>query len=264
MHTFLKEISSPATLRFQEVAGGVQRGSGTPPKGQRTRVVVVDDHPLVRERLTELINCEPDLQVCGEAEDRPSAARLILDLQPDLAIVDLSLRNSHGLDLIKDIRAASPKTRILVLSMHDESLYAERVLRAGAQGYITKQEATRKLLFAIRIILEGKTYLSETTSEQILTRLCRHPKAESADPAALLSDREMQVFELTGGGLVTKQIAAQLGIDIKTVETHRARAKEKLGHRDYADFLHAAIRYATDRERPAPPPPILVTGNPKK
>lgn len=253
MSTFLQANPSPTELRSRDAAGGPQRGSSKPHKGKRARVVVVDDHPMVRERLAELINREPDLQVCGEAEDRSEAAHLIRDLQPDLAIVDLSLRNSHGLDLIKDIRATCPKTRILVVSMHDESLYAERVLRAGAQGYITKQEATRKMLSAIRKILGGKTYLSDSTSEQILTRLNLHPKAEATGPSDLLSDREMQVFELAGDGLLTKQIAARLGINTKTVETHRARAKAKLNLHSYADFLQAAVRYAGDRA-PKPPP----------
>jgi len=224
----------------------------TAQSAQRTRIVLVDDHPLVRERLAEVINREPDLEVCGEAEDRSGGARLIRELEPDLAIIDLTLRNSHGLELIKDLRAAGSKVRILVVSMHDESLYAERVLRAGAQGYITKQEATRKMLLALRKILSGGFYLSEAISDQILTRLTLNPKAMSAQPSALLSDREMQVFELTGQGFVTKQIAERLGIDVKTVETHRARGKEKLGCRDYADFLQAAIRHATGQERPEP------------
>lgn len=209
-------------------------------------VLVVDDHPLVRERLAEVINREGDLHVCGEAEDRSTAAQMVRDLQPHLAVVDLSLRNSHGLDLIKDIRTVSPKTLILVVSMHDETLYAERVIRAGAQGYITKQEATRKMISAIRTVLANKLYIGEAISSQIMTRLCVNSQAKTIEPADLLSDREMQVFELTGRGLITKEISERLGVGIKAVETYRARAKAKLGHHNHSEFLQAAIRHAAE------------------
>ena len=183
----------------------------------RKRILLVDDHPLVRERLAEIINHEPDLIVCAEAEDRPEAMAAIPVKRPDLAIVDLTLKNSDGLELIKDIRARWPKLRMLVVSMHDESLYAERVIRAGALGYITKQEATRSILVAIHRVLEGGIYLNEKISSHIISRLTTRDGRVAATPTELLSDRELQVFNLTGQGLSTAEIAARLKVAVKTI-----------------------------------------------
>ena len=177
----------------------MSRNSGTPRKAhQRTRILLVDDHPLVRERLAEIINRETDLHVCGEAEDRHQALEAVCEKHPDLAIIDLTLKNSDGLELIKDIHSRWPALLMLVVSMHDESLYAERVIRAGARGYITKQEASRNILLAIRRVLEGNIFLNEKIATQIISRLTAHPGAVGATPAELLADRELQVFELTG------------------------------------------------------------------
>jgi DNA-binding NarL/FixJ family response regulator len=211
---------------------------------KRTRILLVDDHPLVRERLAEIINREADLVVCGEAEDRQAAIDAILAKPPDLAIIDLTLKNSDGLELIKDIRVRWPKLRMLVVSMHDESLYAERVIRAGAMGYITKQEATRKILLAIRRVLSGSIYLNEKIANRILTRLTNHTDPNTATPAELLADREFQVFELTGRGLNTHEVAARLNIAVKTVETYRARIKEKLRLDDASELLQSAISWS--------------------
>ena len=180
-----------------------KRQPPTRPAKKRVRILLVDDHPLVRERLAEIINREPDLMVCGEAEDRHEAIAAITARLPDLAIVDLALKNSDGLELIKDIRTRWPKVHMLVVSMHDESLYAERVIRAGAQGYITKQEATRKILLAIRRVLAGSIYLNERVAAHIIGRLTARAGALAATPAEVLADRELQVFDLTGRGLNT-------------------------------------------------------------
>lgn len=214
---------------------------------KRGRILLVDDHPMVRERLAEVINREPDLVVSGEAEDRHEAIDAILARPPDLVIVDLTLKNSDGLELIKDIHARWPKLRMLVVSMHDESLYAERVLRAGALGYITKQEATRKVLHAIRRVLSGSIYLNEKVSIRILGRLTNHAKPGAETPADMLADREFQVFDLTGRGLNTHEIASRLHIALKTVETYRARIRQKLQLQSSSDLLQFAISWSRNR-----------------
>jgi DNA-binding NarL/FixJ family response regulator len=218
------------------------RDAETTGKGKnRIRILLVDDHPLVRERLAEIINREADLMVCGEAEDRSEALEVVKARRPGLVIVDLKLKNSDGLELIKDIHSRWPSLKMLVVSMHDESLYAERVLRAGALGYITKQEATRKILVAIRRILAGDLYLNERIATQIIRRLTIHASAAAATPAEMLADRELQVFELTGRGLNVGEIASRLHISAKTVETYRARIREKLKLRDGSELLQLAI-----------------------
>jgi DNA-binding NarL/FixJ family response regulator len=212
-------------------------------------ILIVDDHPLVRERLGDVINREKDMEVCGEAEERFQAIELINQTPPDLAIIDITLKNSDGLELIKDIHARWPKLPMLVVSMHDESLYAERVLRAGARGYITKQEATRNILLAIRRILDGHIYLNERVATQILTRIAS-PGAHSSTnlrPTDMLADRELQVFELTGRGLNARQIADRLHIGTKTVETYRARIREKLNLKDGTELLQLAITWTHQR-----------------
>jgi DNA-binding NarL/FixJ family response regulator len=210
---------------------------------RRTRVLLVDDHPLVRERLAEVINREADLVVSGEAEDRHEAIETIIARPPDLVIVDLRLKNSDGLELIKDIRTRWPRMKMLVVSMYDESLYAERVIRAGALGYITKQEATRKILLAIRRVLSGSIYLNDKIANRLISRLTDHADQVPTTPAEVLADREFQVFELTGRGLNTHDIAHQLHIAVKTVETYRARIKEKLKLGDASELLQMAIAW---------------------
>ena len=226
------------------------RTRSAPPR--RARILLVDDHPLVRERLAEIINREPDLIVSGEAEDRQGAIEAIVARPPDLVIVDLSLRNSDGLELIKDIRARWPRMRMLVVSMHDESLYAERVIHAGAMGYITKQEATRKILLAIRRVLSGSVYLNERIANRIISRLTARADRATATPAELLADREFQVFEMTGRGLNTHDIASRLRIAVKTVETYRSRIKEKLRLRDSSELLQLAITWSRKQQSSSP------------
>lgn len=208
----------------------------------KKRIVIVDDHPIVRDRLSELINREDDLEVCGEAEDRLDALEVIALKKPDMAIVDLTLKTSLGLELIKDVRVRHPATLVLVVSMQDELVYAERCIRAGAQGYITKQQASRHIMLAIRKVLNGELYLSEAVSAQLLSRSLRSRKTDSTSYSLnILTDRELQVFELIGRGHSTRQIAEFLSIDVKTIETYRARLKEKLGLKDSAALLQRAI-----------------------
>jgi DNA-binding NarL/FixJ family response regulator len=214
----------------------------TSPSAEPSRIVIVDDHPMVRERLADVINRESDLRVCGEAEDRAGALEVIAREKPVLAIVDLTLKRSNGLDLIKDLHVMHPNLLILVLSMQDESLYAERVVRAGAHGYITKYEATGKILVAIRQVLSGKMFLSAEVSDDILSRMLGKSKA-SLRSIEVLSDRELQVFEFVGQGYGTRQIAEFLGLDGKTVETYRSRIKEKLEIKDASELLRRAIAW---------------------
>lgn len=216
----------------------------TPP-ADPARIVIVDDHPLVRERLAEVIHREPDLRVCGEAEDRAGAVDIVSREKPDLVIIDLTLKRSNGLDLVKDLHALHPNLRLLVLSMQDESLYAERVVRAGAHGYITKYEATDRILLAIRQVLSGKMFLSPEVSDEILSRMLGKPKT-ALRAVDLLSDRELQVFELVGKGYATRHIAEFLGLDGKTVETYRSRIKEKLEIKDASELLRRAIAWTRD------------------
>lgn len=207
------------------------------------RIVLVDDHPLMREGLAEVLRREPDLQVCGEAEDRAQALDVIKKIKPDLAIVDLALKNSHGLELIKDLTTLYPKLRTLVVSMHDEFVNAERAIRAGASGYITKQEAATKILQAVRCVLAGEVYLSERAALQIATKTAGRARSGSGLTVDGLTDRELQVFERVGRGLSTRQIAEQLHLDVSTIETYRARIKEKLRLRDALELLQCAIRW---------------------
>lgn len=211
--------------------------------GKPARILLVDDHPMVRERLAEVIQRESDLVVCGEAEDRIRAMELIASTRPHLAIVDLTLKRSHGLDLIKDIRSQHPDVAILVVSMHDESLHAERVMRAGARGYITKQEATKRIMLAIRTILNGDAYLSERMATQIAAAAVGGARTRPALPIDQLSDRELRVFEMIGQGYGTRRIAEELHLDMRTIETYRARIKDKLNLKDANDLLQYAIRW---------------------
>ena len=210
---------------------------------KRARILIVDDHPMVRERLAEIISREGDLAVCGEAEDRAGGFQAVKNRSPDLVIVDLTLKDSDGLELIKDIHARWPHQAMLVVSMHDESLYAERVIRAGALGYITKQEATRNILVAIRRVLAGHIYLNERIATHIIRRLATETGPVATSPAELLADRELQVFEMAGRGMNTREIASRLQIAAKTVETYRARIREKLKLKDGSELLQVAIAW---------------------
>ena len=212
--------------------------------GKSTRIVIVDDHSMFREGLIEVLRREPDFEICGEAEDRRQALEVIKTVKPDLAIVDLVLKNSHGIELIKDIRAYHPEVIVLVVSMHQESLFAERALRAGARGYITKQEATKHLIGAIRKVMDGEIVASESLTQIALGQLAGGEGLSKGKSVSKLSDREIEVLDLMGKGLNNHQIAEQLRIDVTTVETYRARIKDKLLLKDATELLQYAIRWA--------------------
>jgi DNA-binding NarL/FixJ family response regulator len=206
-------------------------------------VLVVDDHPIVRERLAELINEEPDLRVCGEAEDANEALKAVAATGPDVAIVDISLKDTYGIELIKQLKDLHPRLPVLVLSMHDESMYGERALRAGARGYLTKQEATKRVIDAIRRVLAGEIYVSEKLASTLLRKVAGAAPASGGTPLDVLTDREMEVFQLLGEGKTVKQIADNLFVSVKTVEAHRDHIKQKLNFRTSAELLRFAIEF---------------------
>jgi DNA-binding NarL/FixJ family response regulator len=221
----------------------------TEKKQTQSRVFIVDDHPIVRQGLKLLINQEPDLTVCGEAENAPSVLPAIRALKPAIAVIDLSLGHDSGIELIKNIRLQHPELLLLVLSMHDESLYAERALRAGARGFIMKQEAPEKVIIAIKQVLQGAIYLSDAMKAKMLNKIIdsREKKSSSIE---LLSDRELQVFKLLGSGLSTRQVSDQLHVSIKTVEAYRANIKEKLNLKSSAELVQHAIHWVLSGELP--------------
>ena len=210
---------------------------------QKAKVVVVDDHPIVREGLAELINREKDLTVCGDAADVVQAMKVIAESKPDIAIIDISLKDSSGLQLIKRLRGADEKLCILVLSMHDEDLYAERALRAGAQGYIMKREAPREVVSAIRRVLAGEIYVGDELAARFMRRFVGGEPHVGGSPVELLSDRELEVFDFIGQGLKTGQIAERLHLSVKTIESYREHIKEKLGLRNATELVQHAIKW---------------------
>ncbi len=213
------------------------------PGGTRSAIFIVDDHPIVRQGLALLINREPDLAVCGDAEEARSALRRIEEMKPDLVIVDISLNGPDGLDLLKNIRAGHPNLPVLILSMLDELLYAERALRAGASGYIMKQEATERVLVAIRRILVGEIYVSDRMANRMLHRFVGGSQQGPRSPIADLTDRELEVFRLIGEGHGTRQIAEELHISVKTVESYQAHIKEKLLLKNARELVQRAIQW---------------------
>jgi DNA-binding NarL/FixJ family response regulator len=214
----------------------------------KKKVVIVDDHPLFRERLAQLINHEPDMEVTGEADTAKDAIQLIRNTSPDLAIVDITLKEYSGLELVKSIKALSIGVPVLVLSMHDESLYAERALRAGATGYITKQQAADEVLSAIRRVLAGEVYLSEKMTSGFLKSLTSTGVKSISRAVDRLTDRELEVLDLIGRGQTTRQVADKLQLGVATVDTYRARIKEKMNFRNAAELQHFAIRWVRERE----------------
>jgi DNA-binding NarL/FixJ family response regulator len=215
---------------------------------RKARVVVVDDHPLFRERLCQLINNQEDMETCGEADSAQAALQVIRETSPDLAIVDITLKASSGLELIKSVRALSIGVPVLVLSMHDESLYAERALRAGATGYITKNEEAAQVLLAIRSVLAGKIHLSVEMTSNFLKGLTAGGSKASPRSVDRLTDRELQVLDLIGRGRTSRDIAEVLKLGVATVDTYRARIKEKMNFRNAMELQHFAIRWLSERE----------------
>jgi DNA-binding NarL/FixJ family response regulator len=213
---------------------------------KKCRVLLVDDHPIVRQGLALMIDREPDLCVCGEAEGAHTAFHAIETLRPDLVVLDISLSGPDGLDVLKEIRMKTENLPVLILSMHDESIYAERAMRAGANGYIMKQEATERVLVAIRRILQGEVYLSDRLTSTMLQQYVRGASAVKSSPLVSLTDRELEVFRLIGEGHPTRQIADELHLSVKTIESYQAHIKEKLALRNARELVQHAIEWTVN------------------
>jgi DNA-binding NarL/FixJ family response regulator len=212
------------------------------------RVLIVDDHPIVRQGLKRLIEQERDLMVCGEAETVREARQLIRDSAPDVVIVDLLLRQSDGIELVRDVRAHHPALPMLVLSMHDEAIYAERMLAAGANGYIMKQAAGDQFLTALRRVLDGGIYVSEAVGNNMIQKFASGGAYLASSPIDRLSNRELQVLQMIGRGMSTREAAETLNLSIKTVESHRQRLKRKLNLATGAQLVQYAVNWAAGRE----------------
>jgi len=221
------------------------KSKSEPAEGKR-RIFLVDDHPVLRAGFRCLLEAEPNLQVCGEAESARKVFDRIQATSPELIIVDISLPGPSGIELIKGLKTRFPELKLLMLSMHDETLYAERVIRAGARGFISKQESPGKILLAIRQVLSGEIHLSEKASARVVSKVARSSRTGTGSSAEGLTDREIQVFELIGAGQGTRQIATTLHINASTVETYRARIKEKLNLKNAIELLQCAIRWSND------------------
>jgi DNA-binding NarL/FixJ family response regulator len=216
---------------------------------KQSRILIVDDHPIIREGLRGLIDRVPDMMVCGEAENALQAMNAVQKLAPDLALVDITLPGKSGLELVKDLKAMHPKLVILAISMHDESLYAERMLRAGASGYITKQQPPGELIKAIRQVLGKSVYVSKKVSESLLQRFSQQ-SPEDVSPVSLLTDREFEIMRLIGEGNAPKQIASQLHLSPKTIAVHNANVRRKLNLKTTAQLIRFAVQWQ-DQGNPA-------------
>jgi DNA-binding NarL/FixJ family response regulator len=230
------------------MAGSLKEHQETAEPG-KARVLILDDLPIVRERLVQLIQSEPDLVVCGEADDAREAMQMVGRTQPNLIVTGLSLRNSHGLDFVKDLHSRYPQLLILVFSVYDELVYAERAIRAGARGFIRKHETTKELMRAIRQVFAGEIYMSERVTVTKVTRFFARSSAKGLAPLEQLSDRELQVLQLIGHGQSTRQIASTLYVDIKTIETYRSRIKVKLNLATASELTHHARRWLEESTR---------------
>jgi DNA-binding NarL/FixJ family response regulator len=214
----------------------------------QSRLLVVDDHPMTRYGIVRLIEQQPDLVVCGEAENASRALAAIRDLKPQVVLADLTMPGGEGLEFVKDMRSLHPEIAVLVVSMHDEALYAERALRAGARGYIMKNEGGEKLVEAIRQVLQGKTYVSENMSGKVLEIFSGRRRRADDTTIGKLTDRQFEVFRLLGQGMTTREIGQQLRLGTKTVETHRLHVREKLGLRSGPALIKYAVRWAGTQE----------------
>jgi len=207
----------------------------------RVSIAIVDDHPLVREGLSARISAQPDMEVCGEADDIESALELVVTKRPSLVIVDIALRDGHGIDLIKRIVAAGVHTRMLVVSAYDESLFAERALRAGALGYINKQELQGKVVEALRTVLRGERYLSSAMAQRLIAQAIGSKAAQGGTEA--LTDRELQIFQLVGRGKSTREIAHELNVSVHTIDSHREHIRAKLDLRSGTELIQRAVQW---------------------
>jgi DNA-binding NarL/FixJ family response regulator len=224
------------------VANPVLEERKTPMVSKKTRIFILDDHPIVRQGIAEMINDESDMHVCGEADNYQEAMKTVETLKPDVILVDISLNGSSGLEFLKSLKIQFPDCKALILSMHDETLYAERALREGARGYIMKQQATEKIMDAIRHVMKGQIYLSDLMMERILEKKYGGISAD-ASPIEALSDRELEVFRMIGEGISTSLIAKQLHRSVKTIETYRARIKVKLNLKNNMELIRLAMNW---------------------
>jgi DNA-binding NarL/FixJ family response regulator len=215
----------------------------------KTQILLVDDHPIVRDGLTTIINHQRDLNVCGGADDAHQALKAISELKPDIVVVDISLKNSDGIELTKSIKAKYPKLRVLVLSVHDESIYAERALRAGARAYLMKEVVSENIVKAIRSVSKGEIYVSDTISKKFLHKIAGDKATTTKTPVENLSDREFEIFRLIGEGYKASQIAKKLHLSVKTIETYRERLKEKLNITDASKLLRYAIKWVSSDDK---------------
>lgn len=218
-------------------------------RAPKHRVVVVEDHPLMRRAIVQTLKSEEDIEVSGEASSLGDASALIRRVHPELAIVDITLQDGHGLSLIDQIRGEAPDTKVLVFSLHDEELYAERVIRAGASGYLNKNAPPELLIQAVRRVLEGKMYCSEKTAERMLRNLSGPRPRQNDDPIRRLSDRELEAFELIGRGKTTHQVAEAMSVSHKTIDTYRQRVKLKLGVENNSELARLAVEHVMAHNR---------------
>lgn len=245
------DLTSAAGSRYPKsvkTSTARQLAKPAPRRSGKARVLIVDDHPIVSQGLKQLIDAESDLSVCGCADRGDAALKLVASQKPSIVIVDLSLKDMSGIDLIKELNEKHPGLPMLVLSMYDEQLYAERVLRAGARGYVMKEAASDNVVAAIRQVLNGETYLGDRVKSRLLNRLVKSPepanaKAGPSSPIERLSDRELEVFRLLGQGYSTRRIAERFQRSIKTIEIYRANIKHKLDLKDATELIHYAIRW---------------------
>jgi DNA-binding NarL/FixJ family response regulator len=239
----IREDNLPALSARQETASSSE-GSEGEPKSDSFRIFLVDDHDIVREGITHLLNRETDLKICGGAQDAESALAAIKELQPDLVISDISLGSRDGIELVREIRARYPDVLVLMLSMFDDLTYAERAIRAGAAGYVMKRRGSEELLSAIRTVLRGEIYVSSKVASSLLRRLSGARPAKESNPVDELSDRELQILRCIGQGLSVREIAKQLYLSAKTVESHRENMKRKLKLKSSGELLQYAIEHS--------------------
>jgi DNA-binding NarL/FixJ family response regulator len=239
---------------MSSVAQVTQPSSSAATSEGTRKVMIVDDHPTMRLGLRQLIDFEPDMRVTAEAASIADAMKLLSQSRPDLIVIDLSLEDGSGLELMKQVKAVHGDVPMLVLSMHDESLYAERALRAGARGYVMKRQGAEQLVDAIRTVLRGQVWISSTVSDRILGRMAGVAPQGAGSPVDTLSDRQMEIFDLIGRGLGSHEIAERLHLSVKTVDSHRENIKKKLGLRSPAELIRAAVISTSQESAPVEPP----------
>src|SRR5579863_7441161 len=259
---FMEEVNMGASNTWMRTQAGSAGLSGG--KRRARRVLIVDDHPIVRQGLRRVMENEEDLTVCGEAETARDARIAIKELNPDVVIADISLKQGDGIELVRDVRAHHPTLPILVLSMHDETIYAERMLSAGANGYIMKQAASEQFLASLRRVLDGGIYVSEAVGNNMIQKFAAGGAYISANPIDRLSNRELQILHMIGKGMSTRETAQSLNLSIKTIESHRQRIKRKLNLATGTQLVQYAVNWFTGREgagsQPAKEPPAEGSG----